>query len=95
MLIDGEKIDSGFHLLMARAALTGRQWSEERAGYDREQRRTGAKLQRCRDRRTCPFYRGEMYRSTVWRTRLDTTTNWSVVTTGIALGHHLPSAQPG
>ena len=26
------------------------------------------------------FYRGEMYRSQVWRTRLDTTTNWSVVT---------------
>src|SRR5512134_2027510 len=26
------------------------------------------------------LYRGEMYRSTVWRTRLDTTTNWSVVT---------------
>ena len=31
------------------------------------------------------LYRGELYRSTVWRTRLDTTTNWSVVTTGIAL----------
>src|SRR5213594_217346 len=27
------------------------------------------------------FYRGEMYRSQVWRTRLDTTTNWTVVTT--------------
>src|SRR5262245_37642319 len=27
------------------------------------------------------FYRGEMYRSQVWRTRLDTTTNWAVVTT--------------
>ena len=26
------------------------------------------------------LYRGEMYRSTVWRTRLDTTTNWAVVT---------------
>lgn len=26
------------------------------------------------------FYRGEMYRSQVWRMRLDTTTNWSVVT---------------
>jgi len=26
------------------------------------------------------FYRGEMYRSQVWRTRLDATTNWSVVT---------------
>jgi uncharacterized membrane protein len=31
------------------------------------------------------LYRGEVYRSTVWRTRLDTTTNWSVVTLGIAL----------
>jgi uncharacterized membrane protein len=26
------------------------------------------------------FYRGEMYRSQVWRIRLDTTTNWAVVT---------------
>jgi uncharacterized membrane protein len=26
------------------------------------------------------FYRGEMYRSQVWRSRLDTTTNWAVVT---------------
>jgi uncharacterized membrane protein len=31
------------------------------------------------------LYRGEIYRSTVWRTRLDSTTNWAVVTTGIAL----------
>ena len=31
------------------------------------------------------LYRGEVYRSTVWRTRLDSTTNWAVVTTGIAL----------
>jgi len=31
------------------------------------------------------LYRGEVYRSTVWRTRLDATTNWSVVATGIAL----------
>ncbi len=31
------------------------------------------------------LYRGEMYRSKIWRTRLDQTTNWSVVTTGIAL----------
>lgn len=31
------------------------------------------------------LYRGEVYRSTVWRTRLDNTTNWSVVTLGIAL----------
>lgn len=31
------------------------------------------------------LYRGEVYRSTTWRTRLDNTTNWAVVTTGIAL----------
>jgi len=31
------------------------------------------------------LYRGEVYRSTVWRTRMDTTTNWSVVTLGVAL----------
>lgn len=31
------------------------------------------------------LYRGEVYRSTVWRTRLDATTNWAVLTTGIAL----------
>jgi uncharacterized membrane protein len=31
------------------------------------------------------LYRGEVYRSTIWRTRLDTTTNWSVVTLGVAL----------
>lgn len=31
------------------------------------------------------MYRGEVYRSTIWRTRLDNTTNWSVVTLGIAL----------
>lgn len=31
------------------------------------------------------LYRGEVYRSTMWRARLDNTTNWAVVTTGIAL----------
>jgi uncharacterized membrane protein len=30
------------------------------------------------------LYRGEVYRSTMWRTRLDHTTNWAVVTLGIA-----------
>ena len=39
------------------------------------------------------FYRGEMYRSTVWRTRLDTTTNWAIVTTGIALSVTFSSIQ--
>lgn len=31
------------------------------------------------------LYRGEMYRSKIWRTRLDATTNWAVATTGIAI----------
>jgi uncharacterized membrane protein len=42
------------------------------------------------------LYRGEVYRSTVWRTRLDTTTNWAVVTLGIALSiaFSSPDASP-
>src|SRR5262249_43239300 len=39
------------------------------------------------------LYRGEVYRSTVWRTRLDSSTNWAVVTTGIALSATYSSAQ--
>jgi uncharacterized membrane protein len=39
------------------------------------------------------LYRAEVYRSTVWRTRLDTSTNWAVVTTGIALSATYSSAQ--
>jgi uncharacterized membrane protein len=31
------------------------------------------------------LYRGEMYRSKIWRSRLDGTTNWAVGTTGIGL----------
>ena len=31
------------------------------------------------------FYRGEIQRSNVWRTRLDTTTNWAVITAGATL----------
>lgn len=31
------------------------------------------------------FYRGEMHRSQVWRTRLDMTTNWAVVTTAATI----------
>lgn len=31
------------------------------------------------------FYRGEVTRSNTWRTRLDNTTNWAVVTTGATL----------
>jgi uncharacterized membrane protein len=39
------------------------------------------------------LYRGEMYRSKIWRTRLDMTTNWAVVTTGIALSVTFSSGQ--
>lgn len=41
-------------------------------------------------------YRGEIYRSTLWRTRLDMTTNWSVVTLGVALSisYSSPKASP-
>lgn len=31
------------------------------------------------------FYRGELGRSNIWRTRLDATTNWAVITTGAAI----------
>lgn len=40
------------------------------------------------------LYRGEIYRSTVWRTRLDSTTNWAVVTTGIALSATFSTPRP-
>lgn len=39
------------------------------------------------------LYRGELYRSTVWRTRLDATSNWAVVTTGVALSLAYSSAE--
>ena len=39
------------------------------------------------------LYRGEVYRSTLWRQRLDTTTNWSVVTLGVALSISFSSPQ--
>src|SRR3974377_1655880 len=39
------------------------------------------------------LYRGEIYRSTVWRTRLDNTTNWSIVTLGIALSSTFSSRE--
>lgn len=35
------------------------------------------------------FYRGELGRANLWRGRLDTTTNWAVVTTGAALSFAL------
>jgi uncharacterized membrane protein len=42
------------------------------------------------------LYRGEVYRSTVWRTRLDATTNWSIVTLGLAFSISFadPAASP-
>lgn len=42
------------------------------------------------------IYRAEVSRSTAWRTRLDTTTNWAVVTLGIALSiaFAAPNASP-
>jgi uncharacterized membrane protein len=39
------------------------------------------------------LYRGEVYRSTIWRTRLDNTTNWAIVTMGIALSTTFSSPQ--
>lgn len=39
------------------------------------------------------LYRGEIYRSTIWRTRLDATTNWSVVSLGLALTISYQSAE--
>lgn len=39
------------------------------------------------------LYRGEVYRATLWRTRLDTTTNWAVVTLGVALSITFSSPQ--
>lgn len=39
------------------------------------------------------LYRGEVYRSTIWRSRLDNTTNWAVLTTGVALSIAFASPQ--
>lgn len=38
------------------------------------------------------LWRGEVYRSTVWRVRFDNTTNWAVVTTGIAISASFSAA---
>jgi uncharacterized membrane protein len=42
------------------------------------------------------LYRGEVYRSTIWRTRFDHTTNWAIVTLGVALSTTFssPEASP-
>ncbi len=39
------------------------------------------------------FYRGELARSNTWRTRLDATTNWAVITTGAALTFAFSAAE--
>ena len=38
------------------------------------------------------LYRGEVTRSNTWRSRLDATTNWAVVTTGVALSYTFGAA---
>ena len=38
-------------------------------------------------------YRGKVYRSSTWRTRLDATTNWAVVTLGIGVSVTFSSAE--
>jgi len=38
------------------------------------------------------FYRGEVGRSNIWRTRLDATTNWAVITAGATLSFVFSSA---
>ena len=38
------------------------------------------------------FYRGEVQRSNTWRNRLDTTTNWAVLTAGATLSFVFSSA---
>ena len=39
------------------------------------------------------LYRGQVYRSTVWRTRVDSSTNWAAVPTGIALSATYANAE--
>ena len=60
-------------------------------GEDGEQHLTNAEIGAL-----AHLYRGEVYRSTIWRTRLDATTNWSVVSLGISLSlsYSGPEASP-
>lgn len=57
---------------------------------------TGEKLDNADIGALAHLYRGEVYRSTIWRTRLDATTNWSVVTLGLAMSISFarPEASP-
>jgi uncharacterized membrane protein len=52
---------------------------------DKRRAREGSEFSAAEIGALAHLYRGEVYRSTVWRTRLDTTTNWAVVTLGVAL----------
>src|SRR5919201_3778373 len=38
------------------------------------------------------FYRGEIQRANTWRNRLDTTTNWAIITAGAAISFSLSDA---
>jgi len=40
------------------------------------------------------LYRGELYRATSWRIRLDTTTNWSILTTAVLLSFTFSGHEP-
>ena len=40
------------------------------------------------------LYRGEDYRSTNWRTRLDTSANWAIVLTGVSFPQRSPRRTP-
>jgi uncharacterized membrane protein len=83
-----------FHLRVVRAALHWQIWSEGRQAITENSREAQAPQYNAAEiGALAHLYRGEMYRSTVWRTRLDTTTNWAVVTTGIALSVTFSSVQ--
>lgn len=55
------------------------------SGADEISRDTSAEFSAAEIGAIAHLYRGEIYRSTTWRTRLDNTTNWAIVTTGLAL----------
>ena len=58
---------------------------DDRAGLARGQARARPSFDTAELGALAHLYRGEVYRSTIWRTRLDQTTNWAVVTTGLAM----------
>jgi uncharacterized membrane protein len=74
--------DHAWRIRGGAAEMTQPTESEPRQGFDNAQ--IGA---------IAHMFRAEVYRSTVWRMRFDTTTNWAVVTTGIAMSASFSSAQ--